>query len=107
MAALAATNLVLLLLADPVRVAEDAATPSLLTGGRFELGVGLGYREREFDAFGRSRKNRPSLMEEGLAVVRRSWSGEPLSAGARRIEYVAPKVVPRVREKLRAASPAR
>lgn len=81
------TNLVLLPLADPVRVAEDAATLSLLTGGRFDLGVGLGYRELEFDAFGRSLKNRPSLMEEGVAVIRRAWSGEPLDFRGKRFAY--------------------
>ncbi len=37
------TNLMVLPLHDPVRIAEDAATLSLLTGGRFDLGVGIGY----------------------------------------------------------------
>ena len=45
------TNLMLLPLHDPVRVAEDAATLSLVTGGRFDLGVGIGYRQLEFDQF--------------------------------------------------------
>ena len=44
----------LLPLHDPVRLAEDAATLSLLSGGRFHLGVGLGYRALEFDAFDRA-----------------------------------------------------
>ena len=43
------TNLMLLPLHDPVRVAEDAATLSLTSGGRFDLGVGIGYRQLEFD----------------------------------------------------------
>ncbi|GIR69644.1 MAG: hypothetical protein CM15mP74_08950 [Halieaceae bacterium] len=47
------TNLMLLPLADPVRIAEDAATLSLISGGRFDLGVGIGYRQLEFDQFGR------------------------------------------------------
>ena len=37
-----------------MRIAEDAATLSLLTGGRFDLGVGIGYRELEFREFGRA-----------------------------------------------------
>ena len=48
------TNLMLLPLADPVRLAEDAAAVSILTGGRFDLGVGLGYRSLEFDYFGQA-----------------------------------------------------
>ena len=47
------TNLIVSPLHDPIRLAEDAATVSLLTGGRFDLGVGQGYWEREFEAFGR------------------------------------------------------
>ena len=39
------TNLMLLPLHDPVRVAEDVATLSLTSGGRFDLGVGIGYRQ--------------------------------------------------------------
>lgn len=73
------TNLMLLPLADPVRMAEDAATVSLLTGGRFDLGVGLGYRPVEFDQFDRKLTQRPSLMEEGIEIIRRAWSGEPVN----------------------------
>ena len=80
------TNLMLLPLADPVRLAEDAASLSLLTGGRFDLGVGLGYRELEFDYFGRSLRNRPSLMEEGVAILRKAWSGEPINFSGKRFQ---------------------
>ena len=66
------TNLMLLPLADPIRMAEDAAALAILTGGRFDLGVGIGYRELEFDYFKRNLKNRPSLMEEGIDVIRQA-----------------------------------
>jgi alkanesulfonate monooxygenase SsuD/methylene tetrahydromethanopterin reductase-like flavin-dependent oxidoreductase (luciferase family) len=69
------TNLIVSPLHNPVRLAEDAATLSLLSGGRFDLGVGQGYWEREFDAFGQRVRNRPSLLEEGVEVIRRAWSG--------------------------------
>ena len=78
------TNLMLLPLADPVRLAEDAATLSILTGGRFDLGVGLGYRQLEFDYFGRQLKHRPSLMEEGIDIIRQAWSGAPVRIEGRR-----------------------
>ena len=64
------TNIVVAALHDPVRLAEDAAALSLMTGGRFELGVGLGYHEREFAAFGRQVRQRPSLLEDSIAVIR-------------------------------------
>jgi alkanesulfonate monooxygenase SsuD/methylene tetrahydromethanopterin reductase-like flavin-dependent oxidoreductase (luciferase family) len=78
------TNLMLLPLADPIRLAEDAATLSILTSGRFDLGVGLGYRELEFDYFGRKLVNRPSLMEEGIDILRQAWSGNRVSHSGKR-----------------------
>ncbi|HEY7776755.1 MAG TPA: LLM class flavin-dependent oxidoreductase, partial [Kineobactrum sp.] len=80
------TNLMLLPLHDPVRMAEDCATLSLLTGGRFDLGVGIGYRQVEFDQFKRQVSHRPSLVEEGIEVIRRGWSGAPVNFSGKRFE---------------------
>ncbi|MGV0036714.1 MAG: LLM class flavin-dependent oxidoreductase [Candidatus Azotimanducaceae bacterium WSBS_2022_MAG_OTU7] len=90
------TNLMLLPLADPIRLAEDAAALSILTGGRFDLGVGLGYRQLEFDYFGRKISHRPSLMEEGVSIIRQAWSGEPISHQGKRynIEDIAVSPTP-------------
>jgi alkanesulfonate monooxygenase SsuD/methylene tetrahydromethanopterin reductase-like flavin-dependent oxidoreductase (luciferase family) len=68
------TNIVPLPLHHPLRVAEDAAVVDLLSGGRFVLGVGQGYARQEFDAFGVDRRLRPSLFEEGLAVIKKAWA---------------------------------
>lgn len=70
------TNLIVLPLHNPVRIAEDAATLSLLTGGRFDLGVGIGYRQPEFEAFGRELRFRPSMLEDACEIIRRGWNGE-------------------------------
>lgn len=88
------TNLMLLPLADPVRLAEDAAALSILTGGRFDLGVGLGYRELEFNYFGRKLSHRPSLMEEGVSILRQAWSGEPISIQGKRFQIDGLRVAP-------------
>ncbi len=88
------TNLMLLPLADPVRMAEDAASVAILTGGRFDLGVGLGYRELEFEAFGRKLTNRPSLMEEGIEILRQAWSGEPVEHHGKRFQIDGLPVTP-------------
>lgn len=81
------TSLMLLPLHDPIRLAEDAATLAILSGGRFDLGVGIGYRQIEFDTFGRKVSHRPSLMEEGCEVLRRAWSGESLQMEGKRFRY--------------------
>ncbi|MFN3231122.1 MAG: LLM class flavin-dependent oxidoreductase [Alphaproteobacteria bacterium] len=88
------TNLIILPLHNPIRVAEDTATLSLLTGGRFDLGVGIGYREIEFDQFGRSLKNRPSLMEEAVEVIRRAWRGEAINMDGKRFQFGDIRVTP-------------
>ncbi|MBN9416938.1 MAG: LLM class flavin-dependent oxidoreductase [Candidatus Eremiobacteraeota bacterium] len=67
------TNVLLLPLYHPLRVAEDAAVLDLVSGGRFTLGVGAGYVEFEFEALGVNRKQRPSLMEEGVKIIRQAW----------------------------------
>ncbi|MCS5635375.1 MAG: LLM class flavin-dependent oxidoreductase [Myxococcota bacterium] len=88
------TNLMLLPLADPIRLAEDSATLAILTGGRFDLGVGLGYRELEFDYFGRKLSHRPSLMEEGVELLRKAWSGETIRHHGRRFQVDGLRVAP-------------
>jgi probable F420-dependent oxidoreductase len=67
------TNVLLLPMHHPLRVAEDAAVVQLISGGRFVLGVGQGYVQHEFEALGFDRKYRPSLLEEGIEVIKRAW----------------------------------
>jgi alkanesulfonate monooxygenase SsuD/methylene tetrahydromethanopterin reductase-like flavin-dependent oxidoreductase (luciferase family) len=88
------TNLMLLPLHDPVRMAEDSATLSLTTGGRFDLGVGIGYRQLEFDQFQRKLSHRPSLVEEGIEIIRRSWSGEAVNFSGKRFTVGDLRVTP-------------
>jgi alkanesulfonate monooxygenase SsuD/methylene tetrahydromethanopterin reductase-like flavin-dependent oxidoreductase (luciferase family) len=88
------TNLLLLPLHDPLRVAEDAATIGIISDGRFTLGVGLGYREDEYAAFGRDLRHRPSLLEESITILRRAWSGEPIDFEGKRFRVPAVAVRP-------------
>jgi alkanesulfonate monooxygenase SsuD/methylene tetrahydromethanopterin reductase-like flavin-dependent oxidoreductase (luciferase family) len=88
------TSLMLLPLHDPVRLAEDAATLSLLSRGRFDLGIGLGYRAIEFEAFHRKVSHRPSLMEEGVELIRRAWAGESLHFEGKRFQLPDVRVAP-------------
>ena len=73
------TGILLLGAANPVAVAEDLASLDVVTGGRLVAGVGLGYREAEFAAFAVARGERVRRFEANLDIVRRLWSGEPVS----------------------------
>jgi alkanesulfonate monooxygenase SsuD/methylene tetrahydromethanopterin reductase-like flavin-dependent oxidoreductase (luciferase family) len=73
------TGILLLPLGHPVRWAEEIATIDQMSGGRFILGVGTGYREDEFASFGVARSRRVSRMVESLEVMRELWTGEPVT----------------------------
>lgn len=73
------TAVMLLPFHNPVRLAEDAATVDVISGGRFELGVGTGYKVEEFDGFAVSRKERGGRTNEGLEIIRRLWEGETVT----------------------------
>ncbi len=73
------TSVLLLPLHDPVRVAEDAATLDVLSGGRLQLGLGVGYRVEEFTGFAIDRKERAKRMDEELEIIRRLFDGERLT----------------------------
>jgi alkanesulfonate monooxygenase SsuD/methylene tetrahydromethanopterin reductase-like flavin-dependent oxidoreductase (luciferase family) len=68
------TNLILLPLHNPVEVAEIGAFLDVISGGRFLLGVGLGYRPEEFALFGVPIAERVSRLVEGIEVIRRLWT---------------------------------
>jgi len=91
------TALLLLLLHDPIRIAEDAATVDLLSGGRFDLGIGIGYREPEFAAFGVHKRTRGHQFEEAIAVVRQALASGPIDFHGQFYDYegidVSPKPV--------------
>jgi alkanesulfonate monooxygenase SsuD/methylene tetrahydromethanopterin reductase-like flavin-dependent oxidoreductase (luciferase family) len=68
-------NILLLPLLNPVHVAEESATLDVLSAGNFILGVGLGYRAGEFDAFGISPKERAARFTESIQLMRALWAG--------------------------------
>jgi alkanesulfonate monooxygenase SsuD/methylene tetrahydromethanopterin reductase-like flavin-dependent oxidoreductase (luciferase family) len=71
----------------PLRLAEDLAVLDNLSGGRVELGVGMGYAPHEFRGFGQPLPQRVSRTEEGLEVLRRCFTGERFSFHGTRYHF--------------------
>ncbi len=67
-------NILIMPLLNPVHVAEEAATLDFLSGGRFVLGLGLGYRDGEFTAFNVPLKHRVKRLTESIELIRRLWT---------------------------------
>jgi alkanesulfonate monooxygenase SsuD/methylene tetrahydromethanopterin reductase-like flavin-dependent oxidoreductase (luciferase family) len=72
-------GVLLLSLHNPVEVAEQVASLDVIWKGRLVFGVGLGYREVEFDAFRVPRGRRIQRFEECLTLVRRLWTEKAVS----------------------------
>jgi alkanesulfonate monooxygenase SsuD/methylene tetrahydromethanopterin reductase-like flavin-dependent oxidoreductase (luciferase family) len=72
-------GVVLLPLMSPLHVAEEFATLDVMSGGKIILGVGLGYRDVEFKAFGVPRRERARRFEDNLVAVRRLWAEDKVS----------------------------
>lgn len=89
------TNLLLLPLHNPIDVAEQYATMDVITGGRFILGVGLGYREVEYNAFGVDRRTRATRFEEGLEALKRLWTEDRASFEGRHFRFTDVSIRPR------------
>ena len=67
-------NILILPPLNPMHVAEEAATLDVLTGGKYVLGIGLGYRQPEFDAFGIPLSGRAPRFNEAIGLMRRLWT---------------------------------
>jgi alkanesulfonate monooxygenase SsuD/methylene tetrahydromethanopterin reductase-like flavin-dependent oxidoreductase (luciferase family) len=67
-------GVLLLNLHNPVYTAETVASLDVITGGNLIFGVGLGYRDIEFDAFAVPKGERVKRFEEYLALIQRLWT---------------------------------
>lgn len=88
------TAVMLLPLHNPIRVAEDAATVDVISGGRFELGVGVGYRVGEFESFAVPKAERGRRTSESLEIIRRLLDGETLTYKGKYFDIYNARIAP-------------
>jgi probable F420-dependent oxidoreductase len=68
-----ATGILLAALRRPVVLAKALATLDVLSGGRLDIGVGVGWQQAEYDAAGLPFARRGRLLDESLDLCRRLW----------------------------------
>ncbi len=59
---------------NPVLLAEQAATLDLVSDGRFDFGIGKGYRHSEFKGFQIPPEEAEARYEEAIEIMTRSWT---------------------------------
>jgi alkanesulfonate monooxygenase SsuD/methylene tetrahydromethanopterin reductase-like flavin-dependent oxidoreductase (luciferase family) len=79
----------------PLRLAEDAATVDVMSGGRLRLGLGLGYRSEEFNGFGVPKGERLGRTLESIEILKRAWTGERFSFDGKFFKFEDVRVLPR------------
>ncbi len=78
----------------PVRFAEECAVLDILSNGRLEMAVAVGYRRREADAYGVDFSSRGRRTDEFLEIVRRLWAGETFSYEGKHFTLKNASIVP-------------
>jgi Luciferase-like monooxygenase len=86
--------IIILPLHNPIRVAEDAATVDVISNGRFELGVSIGYNIDENESFGIPKAERGRRADEGLYIIRHLLDGENLTFKGKYYEVTKAKLAP-------------
>lgn len=79
---------------QPVRFAEDCAVLDIVSGGRLEMGLAIGYRRREYDALGVDFTKRGRIFDEWLHIVTRLWAGEEVSLEGQYFTLKGAKLAP-------------
>lgn len=77
------TNLYVAAYRPVLLAAKTLASLDLLSGGRLIVGLGAGYLRAEFEALGADFDDRGTVLDDAIAVLKRAWTGEPLTVSGR------------------------
>lgn len=89
------TNILILPTHHPIDIAEQVAMVDEISDGRVMLGVAIGYRSYEFEQLGLVFKERVSRFEEGIELLRRAWSDEPIEFEGKHFTVRGANVTPK------------
>ncbi len=81
------TNILLAALRRPVVLAKTLSTLDVLSGGRVDVGVGVGWQQAEYDAAGLDFSARGRLLDHSLEVCRTLWTRQPASYRSDELEF--------------------
>jgi probable F420-dependent oxidoreductase len=74
-----ATNILIAALRRPAVLAKMASTIDVLSGGRLDLGVGVGWQREEYEAAGLSFEGRGALLNHTIEVCQTLWQNQSAS----------------------------
>jgi len=89
------TTVVILPYRHPLQVARLTANLDNLCGGRFVLGVGVGWARQEFEALGVPFHHRGAIADEALEVIRRCWTEDVVTHEGRFFTFRDVRTAPR------------
>jgi alkanesulfonate monooxygenase SsuD/methylene tetrahydromethanopterin reductase-like flavin-dependent oxidoreductase (luciferase family) len=79
----------------PILMAYSVASLSWMTRRRFDLGIGAGNFQHEFDVINQGDLDRPAMMKEQTLIARRLWAGETLEWHSELYDFTDVDIKPR------------
>lgn len=89
------TGIVILPQRNPVVLAKEVVTVDVLSGGRFTLGIGVGYLEPEFRAIGANFADRGAVTDEFLEAMQHLWYDDRPEYHGRFVDFAGVNAYPR------------
>jgi probable F420-dependent oxidoreductase len=81
------TGVIILPLRNPLVLAKQVATLDHMSGGRIELGIGVGWLKEEFEAVGVPFEKRGARSDEYIAVMRKLWAEDGASFAGQFVKF--------------------
>jgi probable F420-dependent oxidoreductase len=98
------TNILIAALRRPVVLAKMAATIDVLSNGRLDLGVGVGWQREEYEAAGLRFEDRGALLDETVEICQTLWGEQRASFNGATTSFDGIHQMPEPRQVVRGAS---